>query len=88
MSDTNVIPITDPYETPVIFVNSVVGSGSLNGVVNITFATARFTPSASSTIDPDLVVSARLRMDFHCVRELHATLGRMLEQANGTTKAN
>ena len=77
---TDKLPITDPYRTPTVFVNQVAGSGHLNGVVNITFATAQFTPNDGGTVDPDLVISARLRMDLFCAQSLYEHLGKIIEQ--------
>jgi hypothetical protein len=83
------LPITDPHHVIPEFVNGVIGSGQLNGIFNITFGTLLFTPTADSKVDPDMVVSVRLRMDFSCLQQLHATLGALIEQnikpANGTT---
>jgi hypothetical protein len=83
------IEIRDPHRVPVTFCNQVVGSGHLNNVVNITLAVAQFTPSTDNTINPDLVIAARLRMDLFAARQLHEALGAIIEQAlkpaNGTT---
>lgn len=73
------LPVTDPYQIPVVFVNSIAGSGILNGCCNLTFSTARFTPK-DGKIDPDMVVTARLRLDLFCVQQLHDTLGKILAQ--------
>lgn len=63
----------------VVFVNTVVGRGVLNGIVNLSFGTLLFTPSDDGqSIDPDLVVSARLRMDKICAQQLYETLGDLL----------
>jgi len=63
----------------VVFVNTVVGRGILNGIINLSFGTLLFTPTDDGkTIDPDLVVSARLRMDKLCAQQLHETLGELL----------
>lgn len=78
---TENLPITDPFHVPTTFVNQVVGSGHLNGVVNVTFATAQFTPNSDNTVDPDLVISARLRMDMFCAQTLYEHLGKILAQA-------
>jgi len=78
------IDVTDPYQTPVIFVSQVVGTGFLNGVVNLTLATARFTPSGGR-VEPDLVVSSRLRMDLFCAQQLRNEIDRIILQ---NTKAN
>lgn len=75
----NPIVITDPHHVEPVFVNDLVGSGHLNGVVNLTFATALFTPK-DGKVDPDLVISARLRMDLYCVQQLHAALGQVIQQ--------
>ena len=71
------LTITDPYEIPITFVNEVVGRGHLNGVINLTFATARFTPTAGE-IAPDLVITARLRMDMACLRQTYMVLGELI----------
>lgn len=83
------LPITDPYKTPTVFINQVVGSGHLNGVVNVTFATAQFTPNDDGKIDPDLVITVRLRMDLFCTQTLYESLGKIIEQTikqTGETK--
>ena len=63
----------------ITFVNALVGRGALNGVVNLTFGTFQFTP-VENGIDNDLVISARLRMDLTCARNLHKSLGDFLAQ--------
>ena len=73
----DIIKITDPNNEPVVFVNELVGRGHLNGVVNLTFATARFTPIAGE-IAPDLVITARLRMDMACLRQTYMVLGELI----------
>lgn len=62
----------------ITYVNTVIGRGVLNSVVNLTLGTFNFTPTAEGTIDPDLVVAARLRMDLVCARNLHSVLGELL----------
>ena len=78
-------PVSDPHRVPISFVNQLVGSGHLNGVVNLTFAAAMFTPpevgDTASPIPPDLVITSRLRMDFVCAQQVYEQLGRMLAQA-------
>jgi len=73
-------PLTDPDSIPITFVNQVVGSGHLYGVVNLTFAVARFTPAADGKVDPDLVISSRLRMDLVCAQQLRDALDGILAQ--------
>ena len=88
MTDDEPLKVTDPYRAQSVFVNELVASGHLNGVVNLTFATAQFTPN-DGKVDPDLVITARLRMDLLCVQQLYARLGEIIQQtmtpANGTT---
>ncbi len=63
----------------VTFVNTVLGRGVLNGVVNLSFGVLQFTPSETdSKVDPDLVVASRLRMDKNCAKQLYETLGDLL----------
>lgn len=73
------LPVTDPHCVPIVFVNQVVGAGHLNGVVNVTFAAANFTPTKNG-IDPDLVITSRLRMDMFCAEQLYAQLGSLIEK--------
>jgi hypothetical protein len=64
----------------VTFVNMLVGRGTMNGVVNLTFATFNFTPNdAENKVEQDSVISARLRMDIPCARQLHKVLGDLLD---------
>lgn len=65
----------------VTFVSLLLGRGVMNGVINLTFGTFNFTPDTeqSNGVDLDAVVSARLRMDIPCARQLHETLGKLLE---------
>lgn len=87
--ETTQLSVTDPHRLQPVFINRVVGQGILNGVVNVTLATFAFTPTAEGNIDPDLVISGRLRMDIACAKQLHDALGGILEQAlkpiNATT---
>lgn len=88
--DTNPtsINISDPHRVPTVFVNQLAGAGHHNSVVNLTFATAQFTPTHDGKIDPDLVISSRLRMDIFCAEQLYAQLGGIIQQmtkASGTT---
>lgn len=79
---------TDPHHILPIFVNSVVGSGHLGSVANVTFATFQFTPSGGTTVDPDPVISCRLRMDLSCLEQLRDTCNDLLSKlkpGNGTT---
>lgn len=82
-------PIPDPHLAPVIFVNQVAGAGHYQGVANFTFATAQFTPNDDGTVDNDVIISSRLRMDLACVQNLRDACNTILEQnlkpANGTT---
>lgn len=64
----------------VTFVNVVMGRGVLNGVVNVQFGSYQFTPSEDGKfVEPDLVLSSRLRMDRVCAQQLHEALGSLLE---------
>jgi hypothetical protein len=75
------LSITDPNTVPVTFINQIASHGCLNGVVNFTFATALFTPSGDNkTVDPDIIVTCRLRMDLYCAMQLRRVLDRIIEQ--------
>lgn len=78
-------PFPDPDQVRTEFVNELITSGFLNGVVNLTFATARFTPlTDGSDVVPDMIVAARLRMDLHCAAILHDAIGRILRAQTKT----
>lgn len=64
----------------VTFVNALVGRGTLNNVVNLQFGTFQFTPSDDgTTVNPEMAVSCRLRMDRTCAQQLYEQLGVLLE---------
>lgn len=70
------ISITDPGRVLPIFVNELIGSGHLNGVINLTFGTCLWTPNTDGTkVDTDLIVSCRLRMDLYAAQHLYERLG-------------
>lgn len=77
--ETKPLPVTDPHRVGTVFVNQLVGSGHLNSVVNCTFATANFSPNNEGGIDPDLVITARLRMDLFCAQQLYERLGAIIQ---------
>lgn len=83
------LPVTDPDNVPVVFVSQVAGHGHLNGVINLTLATAKFTPRGEK-IDPDMQVTSRLRMDLFCAQELRDALDGLIRQNTkpSTAKAN
>ena len=78
------LKITDNGGAPVVFVSDIAAAGMLNGVINVTFVTANFTPVGTGTQDmtTDLVISSRLRMDMYCATRLHDQLARIIEDAN------
>lgn len=82
-------PAADPHHGLPVFVNQVAGSGHLNGVANLTFATAQFTPQGGGMVDADLIISCRLRLDLSCVKQLKEAceylIADMLKTSNGTT---
>lgn len=73
------ITVTDDISVPVTFVNQLANSGFLNGVVNLSFVVARFTPAEDGEIDPDLVVVSNLRMDLYCAQQLRDRLTQIIE---------
>lgn len=63
----------------VTFVTSVLGLGGYNNVVNLTFCTFLWTPEDGKPgeqlkVDPDPVISCRLRMDDACAIALRDVL--------------
>lgn len=82
MADPVPLKITDPDNVGITFVNEVGNMGFVNGIINVTFTAARFTPTGGQ-IEPDIVVASRLRMDLHCAQQLHEMVGQIIE-ANTT----
>lgn len=63
----------------VTFVNTVIGRGTLNGVVNLSFGVFNFTPSEDgSKVDIDATVACRLRMDKVCATQLRDVMNELL----------
>lgn len=80
MNDKSTVHISDPRAVRTVFVNQLVNSGHLNGVVNVTLATAQFTAQPDGSIAPDLVVAARLRMDLYVAAQLRDALDKIIAQ--------
>lgn len=78
MTDKKLIT-ADDITVPVQFVNQLANAGFLNGVVNMCFSVARFTPDEDGEIDPNLVIVANLRMDLHCAQELRDALTKIID---------
>lgn len=75
-------------EVGVTLVNTVTNQGIFDGIININFATFLFTPSAERQLDnggktidiePELVMSCRLRMGEQCLRLLHQTTQSLID---------
>lgn len=63
----------------VTFVNSVVGRGILNGIVNLSFAVFNFTPSDDGkSVEVDPTIACRLRMDKTCAVQLREVLSKLI----------
>ena len=62
----------------VIFVNTVVGRGILNGVINLSFGVFNFTPDEKGQIDADPAINCRLRMDKICATQLRDSMSELL----------
>ena len=61
------------------FVNTVIGRGILNGIVNLSFGAFNFTPADDGkTVDLDPVVAVRLRMDKVCATQLRDVMNELL----------
>lgn len=71
--------LADPYNVPVTFVNEVAAIGFLNGVVNVTFTTARFSPIGEK-VETDSIVASRLRLDLHCAQALRDFLDKIVDE--------
>jgi len=61
----------------VTFVNTMTVSGFLNGILNLSFTTARFTANGDK-VEPDEYPSLYLRMDLACAQAVHEALGKVL----------
>lgn len=79
----------------ITFVNTVVGRGILNGVINLSFGAFNFTPSDDGkSVDIDPAVACRLRMDKICATQLRDVMNELLatieksesEMSNGSDK--
>lgn len=63
----------------VTFVNTVIGRGILNNVINLSFSVFNFTPNDdNSSVDIDPTVACRLRMDRVCATQLRDVLNDLL----------
>lgn len=63
-----------------VFVNSVVTYGVTNGVVNLDLATLLFNPGKEGpSVEAEMVISCRLRMDENCARQIVANLTQQIE---------
>lgn len=63
----------------VTFVNTVVGRGILNGVINLSFGVFNFTPSEDGKeVDVDPTIACRLRMDKVCAIQLRDVMNDLL----------
>lgn len=65
-------------DAAVIFVNTLLGRGVLNGVVNLQFGVYQFDANKDGQIDPAPTTNLRMRMDLACARNLHESLGELL----------
>ena len=73
--------ISDPNNEQVKFVSILGNSGFVNGVVNLTYLTARYTATEMpGKALPDLIVAALLRMDLRCAIETYEALGAIIQQ--------
>ena len=69
----------------VTFVNTVIGRGIFNGVVNLSFGVFNFTPNDEGQVDVDPAIACRMRMDRVCATQLRNALNDLLaaiEQAD------
>lgn len=62
----------------ITFVNTVIGRGILNGVINLSLSAFNFTPTEDGHVDIDPVVACRLRMDKVCATQIRDTLNDLL----------
>lgn len=63
----------------ITFVNTILGRGILNGIINISFSAFNFSPDGNEGIEADPVVACRLRMDRVCLKQLHDVTADLLK---------
>lgn len=68
VNKTGLVP--DPNSVPVVFANLFAGGGTINGVINFTLCTSRFTPSFDGPTDNDIIVASRIRLDVQAATML------------------
>lgn len=72
----------------VVFVNHLAVNGFLNGNVNLTFTTARWTLAQDErgevVVNPDTYVSALLRMDLKCAIDVRNALDQIIREQTST----
>ena len=66
-------------EVGITFANVVVGSGSLNGVVNVQLGAVIFAPADDGKIVGEVMECCRLRMDVPCAVALRDALNGVLD---------
>ena len=62
----------------ITFVNTLIGRGILNGIVNLSFAAFNFTPDDQGAVSADPAVACRLRMDKVCAVQLRDALNDLI----------
>ena len=62
----------------VTFVNTVIGRGALNNVINLSFSVFNFTPNEQGGVELDPTVTCRLRMDKVCAIQLRDVMNDLL----------
>lgn len=73
-------PKTTMDNVGVTFVNIVTNQGMYDGVFNINFATALFSPIGQDKIDTELVIACRLRMGKECLLQLKASVDALVDR--------
>lgn len=71
----------------ITFVNAVLGRGVFNGVVNVQFGALPFGVKDDGTIDTEMVVACRLRMDVQCAVQLRDNLNELLKMIEQQAQA-
>lgn len=65
-------------QVDITFVNAVLGKGILNGIVNIQLGACNFDIQDDGTVNRDLSVCCRLRMDAYCAVQLRDAITDLL----------
>jgi hypothetical protein len=71
----------------ITFANTVVGRGIFNNVVNVQLAAFAWSSTDDGKVEPDPVITCRLRLDLACATQLRDALDELLALVDKTKAA-